>query len=586
MKVLAINGSPRGKYGNTECLLQPFLEGIRETGAETETIYLVEKKIHRCSGCFSCWTKTPGFCIHNDSMPELLEKVRAAHVLVFATPLYVFTVSGLMKDFMDRMVLPLNKPYIVKQGDHYTHPTLHEDDPPKKIVLISNCGFPERHHFSGLVETFRLFYHYELAATILCSCGELLKVPDLQESNQWYTKAVHRAGVEFGKDSRVSRETQAVLDQSLAEPEDYARMANLYWDSVIVGQQVSEHMTTPTSMEALSPALPLPENQNKIPETFLDVITGQAALFNPEAAKSLRADIQFIVSGGESGEYVLRIKDGQCTAHRGLVPSPTLTIHTPSDVWIKIARNELSGQTAFIKGLYRIEGDMEILLRMNRLFSKKEGSKPNKPPFTNDQTTTAGETIERGPIRLPGMAWLSLAFVPWIVHWSTINFPALSNLVQMGIPLLLGVLLWGYRKAYSKPSWMETVSPVFFALSWVFLITGSFSTTYVEVFGLFFLGGVWAATLATSMPLTGEYSKWYWPSALWSHPVFIKTNAIITAVWAGVFMIQATAILAGHFALEHAGLWTSVRLLINIPAIFFTIWFQKWYPTVGSVKTP
>ncbi|NWF91859.1 MAG: SCP2 sterol-binding domain-containing protein, partial [Syntrophaceae bacterium] len=63
MKILAIQGSPRPKASNTEVLLQEFLKGARSQGAETETIYLKEKKIHSCIGCYTCWTKTPGVCV-------------------------------------------------------------------------------------------------------------------------------------------------------------------------------------------------------------------------------------------------------------------------------------------------------------------------------------------------------------------------------------------------------------------------------------------------------------------------------------------------------------------------------------------
>ena len=91
MKILAVNGSPRGPRGNTDCVLQPFLEGAREAGAETETVYLKDKQINTCLGCFTCWTKTPGVCVHKDDMPELLDKLREADIVVHATPLYVFT---------------------------------------------------------------------------------------------------------------------------------------------------------------------------------------------------------------------------------------------------------------------------------------------------------------------------------------------------------------------------------------------------------------------------------------------------------------------------------------------------------------
>lgn len=374
MKIMAINGSPRGERGNTDRILQPFLEGAREAGAETETIYLKDKKINHCVGCFACWSKTPGICIYKDDMPELLEKMRRADILVYATPLYVYTVSGLMKDFMDR-IIPLLKPHIVKRGDQYIHPRRYEGEWPKRVVLISNCGFPERHHFSGLVETFRCFTSgpdMELSATILCPAGELLNVPELQESIQWYIEAAQRAGREFTEGGRITPGTQEVLDRDLGDPEVYSRMANAHWDSVIVSQPEPEAVTETAAAGSLSPAMPLPPAAGRKPETFHEVVAGQAAAFNPQAAGSLRSDIQFSVTGQEQGEYVLRIADGQCTAHRGTVPNPALTVHTPSEVWLQIARGELSGQTAFMQGLFRTEGDMGLLLRMNELFSKKD----------------------------------------------------------------------------------------------------------------------------------------------------------------------------------------------------------------------
>ncbi|MEM3145872.1 MAG: flavodoxin family protein, partial [Thermoproteota archaeon] len=157
MKVLAINGSPRGENGNTDRILQAFLQGAREAGAEIETIYLRNLKINPCLGCFTCWTKTPGVCVHNDDMVQILPKIRRADIVVYATPLYVFTVSGLMKNFMDRLI-PNVDPHIVKRGKHFIHPPRYSNGPRvQKIVLISNCGFPEPHHFSALIETFKRF---------------------------------------------------------------------------------------------------------------------------------------------------------------------------------------------------------------------------------------------------------------------------------------------------------------------------------------------------------------------------------------------------------------------------------------------
>jgi multimeric flavodoxin WrbA len=99
MKILAIQGSPRPKVSNTEILLQQFLQGAQSQGAETETIYLKDKDIHSCVGCYTCWAKTPGVCIFKDDMPELLEKVRSCDIIVYATPLYNYNMTSLLKAF-------------------------------------------------------------------------------------------------------------------------------------------------------------------------------------------------------------------------------------------------------------------------------------------------------------------------------------------------------------------------------------------------------------------------------------------------------------------------------------------------------
>ena len=50
---------------------------------------------------------------------------------------------------------------------------------------------------------------------------------------------------------------------------------------------------------------------------------------------------------------------------------PKLTVKAPAEVWLQIARNELSGQAAFLKGLFRTEGDFGLLLRLDELFARR-----------------------------------------------------------------------------------------------------------------------------------------------------------------------------------------------------------------------
>ncbi len=357
MKILAVNGSPRGAKGNTERILQPFLEGAREAGAETETIYLKDKKINYCLGCFTCWTKTPGVCVHKDDMPELLETIQQADIMVYATPLYVFTVTAQMKTFMDRHI-PVLDPHIIKRGDQYIHPSRYEERG-RKVVLISNCGYPERHHFSGLVETFRCFNSgpdSELAATILCAGGELLKQPPLQEGLQWYFEAARCAGREVVEQGRIMPETQEELDRLIAEPETYAEMANANWDSSLARWEAKAGSGTP---------LPPPDSR----ETMRDIVSGMATVFNAEEAGDLQAVVQFDVNGKEPGQYYLHITEGTCAAFEGAHPDPTLTIRTPSEVWLAISNGEMNGATAMMMGKYSVKGNLGLLMRFNQLFS-------------------------------------------------------------------------------------------------------------------------------------------------------------------------------------------------------------------------
>jgi multimeric flavodoxin WrbA/putative sterol carrier protein len=371
MKVLAINGSPRGASGNTERILQPFLEGARGAGAETEIIYLKDQEIKHCLGCFTCWTKTPGVCVHKDDMLALLEKVKEVDVLVFATPLYIFTVSGLMKDFLDRM-LPLAQPFIVQRGDRFTHPPRYTGGDPMRYVLISNAGFPEQHHFSGLKETFRRFVdasNSELAGMICCSAGEMLRQEALQDQLAWYLEASQQAGRQVVEQGCISSETQAILDRSLVEdPAVYANMANAYWHSLgveMIGERSSAVSSSPSQPNAYG--TPLPPSQG--PDTMRDLVAGMAMVFNPKEAGDLAAVIQFRVSGEDAGNYYLDIVPGSCVAYEGEHPDPTMTINTPSDVWMAIGHGEMNGATALMTGKYSVKGNMGLLMRFNKLFS-------------------------------------------------------------------------------------------------------------------------------------------------------------------------------------------------------------------------
>ena len=98
--VLIISTSLRGG-SNSELLAKECAKGAEEAGNRVELLSLKGKKIQYCIGCLSC-IKT-GKCVQKDDAPEIMEKLRRADVLVFATPIYYYEMSGQMKTLLDRM---------------------------------------------------------------------------------------------------------------------------------------------------------------------------------------------------------------------------------------------------------------------------------------------------------------------------------------------------------------------------------------------------------------------------------------------------------------------------------------------------
>lgn len=99
-KVLIISTSLRGK-SNSEILSKKCAEGATEAGNEVEFISLKGKNIGFCIGCLTCQSK--GSCVIKDDVAEIMDKVKKSDVIVFATPIYYYEMSGQMKTLLDRL---------------------------------------------------------------------------------------------------------------------------------------------------------------------------------------------------------------------------------------------------------------------------------------------------------------------------------------------------------------------------------------------------------------------------------------------------------------------------------------------------
>jgi putative sterol carrier protein len=409
MKVLALNGSPRMKASSTYHMLKPLLEGMEGAGAETELIHIRELNLEFCTGCYTCWVRTPGVCVHQDKdrMVAVLESFNTADLVVFGTPLYHFTMSGIMKTFIDRTVVrfePWLLPHTSVPGVS-GHPERFKK--PEKILLVSPCGLPEFEHFVSLVATFKQIArmeNWEYVGEILRPFGEPLSRRGLQRFLSYYYGLLRQAGGQIILDGRISAELQAELRKDLFPGGKQAtyELSSAYWEMDMERFQVPEEKRHAVPIESVHGSVTQverspqsleysqPGESGSVDPELDTIMMGMPTAFNPEAAGDLDATIQYALTGEGGGMYHLRIKDGECTAHRGPAVNADLTINSPAEVWIAISRGELNGPQAYMEGKYQWSGDMSIMIIMDKLFNK---TGPQETPSSSSQSPDSKEDI-------------------------------------------------------------------------------------------------------------------------------------------------------------------------------------------------
>lgn len=116
-RVTAFVGSARKK--NTYTSVKKFLEALQSSGEiETEIVCLYDYRLETCRGCKLCLDKGEELCPLKDDRDKLLAKIAESDGIVFASPNYAFQVSGMMKNFLDRIAFVFHRPRFL--GKVYT----------------------------------------------------------------------------------------------------------------------------------------------------------------------------------------------------------------------------------------------------------------------------------------------------------------------------------------------------------------------------------------------------------------------------------------------------------------------------------
>ena len=224
MKILAINGSPHMGEGNTAMILNPFLDGMKEAGANVELFYTRKLKIGPCNGDLSCWFKNPGKCGQDDDMQMLLPKFKEADVIIWASPVYYSGITGPLKNLMDRQ-LPL---------------IMQEQTRKQKVVLVSTCSAWELSMFDPLLAQMKAIYsmpeaNSEFVGALLRPMAdgmkEMIKAEETRSVDE-IIQAAKEAGRQLVKEGRISEEVQKKVSKELMPRDAYYKAAQEMMDQV------------------------------------------------------------------------------------------------------------------------------------------------------------------------------------------------------------------------------------------------------------------------------------------------------------------------------------------------------------------
>ena len=551
MKILAINGSPKGKRSNTWRLTCAFLEGItiqEENGGaqapEIETLNIGSLNLKPCLGCFSCWNKTPGECCIHDDMQGVIDKILWADVVVWSFPLYYFGLPGQLKTLIDRQ-LPMSLPFMCTETESGGHPSRY-DMSGKRTVVISTCGFyTAQGNYDCVTSLYDRLCGKGGYTAIFCGQGELFRVKELSERTDEYLSWVKKAGQEFASGG-ISGETRGKLDRNLFPRDVFEAMADASWGVGESGEKEDPSLVFTRQMAALYRKESWHGHDAVLDMNYTDI------------GKVYRITL------GQKGSRV------EVEPEDGFADSFTTRINTPFDVWRSIASGEIAGDEALMKHLYSVEGDFDLMMHWDDFFGAASSAGANNSDAL--EGANSGDEGNSKSASEPKTNML-LLLIPWIVFWVVASIDGFwGSLVSVAVCVLLPVLM--HR---TKATLYDQVSGLGVGACSVALLAGASPILVIPVSYLLF-GLMWTVSCFLKVPLTAHYSKnGYNGEAALRNPIFMRTNRILTAAWGVLYLVTPiwTYFIMQTGAASYVGAINSV-----LPALIgvFTAWFQKWYP--------
>lgn len=218
MKVLVLNGSPKGKNSNTMILTKYFIDGLNYfADNDVKIIEVNERKIKHCLGCFACWKKPPFLCVINDDMQNILKFMVESELIIWSFPLYHYSVPSKMKALIDR-TLPIDPIFSDIRNSRNYYGIL---DKKIKHITISTCGDINEKSYIPVDKMFSLAYGKENLEHIYFKGGETIGDLEDYEPLEFYLETVKTAGMEYSQFGQFSAITRRILAQNIFNESDF-----------------------------------------------------------------------------------------------------------------------------------------------------------------------------------------------------------------------------------------------------------------------------------------------------------------------------------------------------------------------------
>ncbi|MEJ2731779.1 MAG: NAD(P)H-dependent oxidoreductase [Deltaproteobacteria bacterium] len=378
--IVAVNGSPRAGVGNTSMMIEMLRDPLSQKGFNLEIINLCGNEINYCYGCGVCLEK--GKCWIDDDHRGIAQRLLAADGIIFASPVYIFSVTAQMKAFLDRSLA-------------YGHKPRSSWKPGMSVCVSSGSGETEVGDY--LADILRIYGAFAVGTLTAISVGpgEFMGMESVTARAQDLAHDLARAIKEKRRYPATDRDLRFYhfMGDLVKNHKDTAMKHDYkHWQAYGFYKGFETYIQQPTHKPSYNPQArdawikeliaqhkkkgkkigdqPKPAKRGpQAAKNCAQLLQMMPLGFNQTESNGLEAIYQFEISGEENFTAHLKISKGTCTYHAGPADHPNVIVKTPADVWLAISKGELDGQQAFMSGKYKVEGDLSLLLRLKSLFA-------------------------------------------------------------------------------------------------------------------------------------------------------------------------------------------------------------------------